>query len=130
MKNLLVVTIRGDFPDHHEERIRIVLRKNEGGGYSWWEEATGASCELTAPTLDEAKKMAFSTWGSPEWDIRAGWIKTRWIEEGTRIRAHSSSAEVSEDTDYQQIRELIQRLKSRISLRNRQIRDLRRALRK
>jgi len=73
-RNLLVATIMGDCGDAPSRRIRLVCRK-DGERYSWFEEETGADCEVSARTLQEAKIACAQAWGDPAtWDLKASWL--------------------------------------------------------
>ena len=78
MKNLLVATI--DSNDPNEGRIKIVClrRQNEDNTYtySWYEDKTDISCEVSAKTLDEAKIAAMEVWGGTAWNMKASWIRS------------------------------------------------------
>lgn len=51
-------------------RCVLVCRVNHEGYWGWFEEDSGACCEVSGVSLIDARASAVMAWGAPCWDIR------------------------------------------------------------
>lgn len=56
-----------------KRRVTIRLLRNPDDSLGWF--GPDGSCDITCPSVAEAKEAAIASWGSEAWDLRAAWLR-------------------------------------------------------